>query len=190
MRLYRIDVLFQDADLVWYHNPISFFQNRSSPIYDFDMYFQDDGAHSVRYAPYSPNTGFYFVRANERTRYFFSAFVKMGDIIMQSGSHQGALTAVLNEHNSYRGLKVKVLARDGDYFPGSDSSFPGGFRKYNTRPCHRLDILSVDAFILSVLRRVSTIVLNTQSPSYRHLFLGRSLCGFLVFQTSIEAKTI
>jgi len=121
-------VLFQDADVVWYRNPLPFFWNESATsMYDFDMYFQDDGAHSVRYAPYSPNTGFYFVRNNERTQYFFSTFVKMGDIILQSGSHQSALTAVLNEQTSYRGLKVKILSRDGDDFYGTDSNFPGGY---------------------------------------------------------------
>lgn len=110
--------LFQDVDVVWYRNPLEWFLDKNNPSFDFDMYFQDDGAHSVRYAPYSPNTGFYFVRANPRTLYFFSNFVKAADAIMQSGSHQSALTAVMNEHVSYRGLRVKVLARDQDEFPG------------------------------------------------------------------------
>jgi hypothetical protein len=112
------NVLFQDVDVVWHQNPVDYFLNESSPHYDFDMYFQDDGAHSVRYAPYSPNTGFYFVRAVDRTRYFFSCFVKLGDMIQQSGSHQSALTSLLNEHVSYRGLKVKIFSRDEDEFPG------------------------------------------------------------------------
>jgi hypothetical protein len=54
------DLLFQDVDVVWYKNPLSFFESREAG--DFDIYFQDDGAHTARYAPYSPNTGFYFVR--------------------------------------------------------------------------------------------------------------------------------
>jgi hypothetical protein len=54
------DLLFQDVDVVWYKNPLSYFESPESG--DFDIYFQDDGAHSVRYAPYSPNTGLYFVR--------------------------------------------------------------------------------------------------------------------------------
>jgi hypothetical protein len=54
------DLLFQDVDVVWYKNPLIYFESPESG--DFDIYFQDDGAHSVRYAPYSPNTGFYFVR--------------------------------------------------------------------------------------------------------------------------------
>lgn len=114
------NILFQDVDVVWYRNPLEYFLDKNNPYYDFDMYFQDDGAHSVRYAPYSPNTGFYFVRHNERTHYFFSNFVKAADPIMQAGSHQSALTAVMNEHVSYRGLRVKVLSRD-------EGNFPGGF---------------------------------------------------------------
>lgn len=54
------DVLFQDVDIVWYKNPLSYFESAESG--DFDIYFQDDGAHTARYAPYSPNTGLYFVR--------------------------------------------------------------------------------------------------------------------------------
>lgn len=110
--------LFQDVDVVWYRNPLEWFLDKKNPAFGFDMYFQDDGAHSVRYAPYSPNTGFYFVRANVRTQYFFNNFLKSADAIMQSGSHQSALTAVMNEHVSYRGLRVKILARDQDDFPG------------------------------------------------------------------------
>lgn len=110
------NVLFQDVDVVWHRNPLDYFLNEVAG--DFDLYFQDDGAHSVRYAPYSPNTGFYFVRAVDRTRYFFNCFVKLSDMIQQSGSHQSALTSLLNEHVSYRGLTVKIFSRDGDEFPG------------------------------------------------------------------------
>jgi hypothetical protein len=115
------DVLFQDVDVVWYRNPLSFFDSPQSG--DFDIYFQDDGAHSARYAPYSPNTGFYYVRHNLRTEYLFSVFVRMGDLIQVSGSHQAALTAVLSEHASWRGLKVKIFGRDA----ADGDDFPGGF---------------------------------------------------------------
>lgn len=39
-------------------------------------------------------------------------------MIQQSGSHQSALTSLLNEHVSYRGLKVKIFSRETDEFPG------------------------------------------------------------------------
>jgi hypothetical protein len=43
------DVLFQDVDVIWYKNPLAFFQERSSDVNSFDLYFQDDGARSNRY---------------------------------------------------------------------------------------------------------------------------------------------
>lgn len=40
------------------------------------------------------------------------------DMVIQTFSHQQALIAVLNEHVSLHGLKVKVYARDTEDFPG------------------------------------------------------------------------
>lgn len=123
------DLLFQDVDIVWYKNPVGYFHPDNIPtIGDFDLYFQDDGARSSRYAPYSPNTGFYYVRHNDRTEYLFSVFLRMGDLIQQSGSHQSALTTLLADFASNRGLKVKVLGRDDP----QGLLFPGGFH-YHSR---------------------------------------------------------
>eukprot|EP00546_Thalassionema_frauenfeldii_P019907 CAMPEP_0178896680 /NCGR_PEP_ID=MMETSP0786-20121207/1314_1 /TAXON_ID=186022 /ORGANISM="Thalassionema frauenfeldii, Strain CCMP 1798" /LENGTH=258 /DNA_ID=CAMNT_0020567123 /DNA_START=409 /DNA_END=1181 /DNA_ORIENTATION=+ len=119
------NVLFQDVDVIWFHDPLPFFHNRED---DFDMYFQDDGSKQPRYAPYSPNTGFYYVRANEKTQYFFGQLVRQADTIVQSGSHQSALNAVMNEHVSYRGLRVKsIKARD------MNCPFPGGFHFHSNQ---------------------------------------------------------
>lgn len=114
------NVLFQDVDVVWYQDPLAYFNNDQS---DFDLFFQDDGAHSPRYAPYSPNTGLYYVRHNERTEFFFSTLARMGDLIQASGSHQSALNALLAEHASWRGLKVKVFGTSTD----QGELFPGGY---------------------------------------------------------------
>jgi len=103
------------VDIVWYKNPVEFFETQHL---DFDMLFQDDGAHTVRYAPYSANSGFYYVRYNERTEYFFSALLLAGDLILKTDSHQQALIALLSEHTSLYGLTVKVFSRDEDDFPG------------------------------------------------------------------------
>ncbi|GKY90617.1 hypothetical protein MPSEU_000035300 [Mayamaea pseudoterrestris] len=119
INLLGYDLLFQDLDIYWYRNPLDFFHSDAAG--DFDMYFQDDGARSARYAPFSPNSGFYFVRNNPRTQYFFSVFLRMGDLILASGSHQGVLTSVLVEHANWRGLKVKVFGvhqEEGGLFPG------------------------------------------------------------------------
>ena len=50
------NVVFQDVDVIWYRNPLEYFENPEN-VKEWDMMFQDDGARSDRYAPYSPNTG-------------------------------------------------------------------------------------------------------------------------------------
>ncbi len=112
------DLLFQDVDVVWYKNPLEYFHDTTNPYYGFDMYFQDDGAHSPRYAPYSANSGFYYVRNNDKTKYLFTSLLYHGDMIVQSTSHQQALIQLLGNHASLFGLRVKVLSRDMEEFPG------------------------------------------------------------------------
>lgn len=112
------DFLFQDVDIIWYKDPLEYFQDPSLPAHNYDVFFQDDGGHSVRYAPYSANSGFYFVRHNARTRHFLTSILMAGDLILQTNSHQQAMIATLNEHVSLFGLKAKVLSRSLDEFPG------------------------------------------------------------------------
>lgn len=112
------DVLFQDVDIVWYRDPVEYFTEEYK---DFHILFQQDGSDSRRYAPYSPNTGFYFVRHNLKTEYFLHSLLMQGNLITGSGSHQSALNIVLQEHASWRGLKIKVLPVD------ATNEFPGGF---------------------------------------------------------------
>jgi Nucleotide-diphospho-sugar transferase len=114
----KYNVLFQDVDIVWYKNPIALFEEKESPLQEFDMLFQDDGGHTTRYAPYSANSGFYYVRYNARTEYFFNSLLLAGDLIMKTDSHQQALIALLVEHVSLFGLRVKVFPRHEDDFPG------------------------------------------------------------------------
>lgn len=111
----KYNILFQDVDIVWYKNPIDYFE---SNLMNFDLLFQDDGGHSVRYAPYSANSGFYYVRYNERSEYLFHSLLLSGDLILSTNSHQQALIATMNEHVSRFGLRVKVFSRDSDDFPG------------------------------------------------------------------------
>ena len=51
-------------------------------------------------------------------RYLFTSLLYSQDIIRRTESHQQALIALLNEHSSLFGLKVKVLNRDEEDFPG------------------------------------------------------------------------
>ena len=111
------DLLFQDVDVIWYKNPLEYFHDATNSNHNFDMYFQDDGAHSPRFAPYSANSGFYYVRNNEKTRYLFTSLLYHGDMIAESRSHQQALIQLLANHASLFGLRVKVLGRDVGEFP-------------------------------------------------------------------------
>lgn len=111
------DVLYQDVDVVWYDkNPLEYLQT-AFPY--FDVLFQEDGARSARYSPYSANSGFYFVRKNESTRHLLTRMLFAGDTIMTSGSHQQALGVLLAEHASLYNLRVKVL---------SGHDFAGGYQ--------------------------------------------------------------
>lgn len=115
------DVLFQDVDVIWYRNALEYFHDEKSPSHGFDIYFQDDGNRAVYYAPYSANTGFYYVRANDLTRYFFNSLLMSGDLIYATHSHQIALVAILSEYASRYGMKAKVLSKFTDEFPGGDA---------------------------------------------------------------------
>ncbi|KAL3806134.1 hypothetical protein ACHAXA_010845 [Cyclostephanos tholiformis] len=110
------DLLFQDVDLVWFKSPLDFFQEKS--LLTFDMYFQDDGNRQLRFAPYSANSGFYFVRSNAKTRHLFRHFLYAGDLINAWYSHQAVLIALLGEHSSLMGLTVKIYSKETEEFPG------------------------------------------------------------------------
>jgi hypothetical protein len=112
------DVLFQDVDIVWLNSekdPLEYFQNQSSNL---DVIFQHDGSNSLRYAPYSANSGFYYVRATKKSQYLFTSLLFHADLIITWDSHQQVLVQLLSEHSSLFGLNVKVINRDTEMFPG------------------------------------------------------------------------
>ena len=110
------DVLFQDADVVWYKDPLLYFRDASLPT--FDVYAQDDGSRQERYAPYSANSGFYYVRSNAKTQHLFRQFLYSSDLIDAWNSHQQVFIALLAEHSSVMGLGVKIFAKEMEEFPG------------------------------------------------------------------------
>jgi len=119
------DVLFQDVDLIWRKDPIAFFRDKASDLQHFDMIFQDDGNRSLRFAPYSANTGFYFVRYNQRTQFLLTNLMHSYlSMILETRSHQQVLTALLAEHSSLTGLRVKTLVRD---------DFPTGYQYHESK---------------------------------------------------------
>jgi hypothetical protein len=98
------DVLFQDADLVWFKDPWHVF---SDPA--VDGYFMDDGSRSERFSPLYTNSGFYYLRSNPRVIHFMQTLLFSYDMIVQYASHQTIFIQTLQEHVSRNGLRVKLL---------------------------------------------------------------------------------
>ena len=65
-----------------------------------------------RYTPVYSNSGFYYLRANDRTRYFMHRLLVGYDMILATRSHQHALIMLLIEHAAHHGLSLNVLAND------------------------------------------------------------------------------
>ena len=103
------DVLFQDADVIWWADPLDYFKNDG---HMYDAYFQDDGARSARYSPFSANTGFYYLRSNARTRMFMHDIFDSYNLISQWRSHQHVLNMLLVDHHSRFGTGVKILDQE------------------------------------------------------------------------------
>jgi len=138
------DVLFQDVDIVWYKDPLTYFHDKSNvAIQEFDILFQHDGSAQPRYNPYSANSGFYYVRANKKTAYLFTSLLYHGAVIRKSKSHQQVLVQLLNEHSSLFGLKVKVFDKI------QTDMFPGGFHYHQDWPTmHKIIEGTSNAYLL------------------------------------------
>ena len=100
------NVLFQDTDLVWFKNPIPFFD--SHPV---DSSFMDDGARSPRFAPYFSNSGFYFLKYNSKTRYLMHRMMLSVFEISYTHSHQGTLTKYMIEAHDLVKLQISALSQ-------------------------------------------------------------------------------
>eukprot|EP00596_Hydrurales_sp_CCMP1899_P002744 CAMPEP_0119041188 /NCGR_PEP_ID=MMETSP1177-20130426/11381_1 /TAXON_ID=2985 /ORGANISM="Ochromonas sp, Strain CCMP1899" /LENGTH=278 /DNA_ID=CAMNT_0007007037 /DNA_START=22 /DNA_END=858 /DNA_ORIENTATION=+ len=122
----KINVLFQDADLVWFKDPFPYFRNYGKDgngtivipgSEHIEGFFSDDGQRSLRYAPFYANSGFYYLKANERTEYFAYSIMTAFDAVQVLGSHQNVLTMRMVEEFSLSAKYVKIL---------NLSDFPGG----------------------------------------------------------------
>ena len=131
-------VLFQDVDLVWFREPFGYFtgymndtksliESGRSESYP-DAFFSDDGARSPRYAPFFANSGFYLLRANQRTLYFAWSILSAFDALHQGGSHQNVFTFRLTEAMDLFGLSPKLL---------DINQFPTGVKYHRDRPFMR-----------------------------------------------------
>ena len=96
-------------------DPFPYFQEL-----DEDILFMDDGARTPRYTPFFVNSGFYYVKHNERTLYMFEKMMKCGaSEIGQTHSHQSVLIRHIAEAHHLFGLRVFVL--DTALFPSGQT---------------------------------------------------------------------
>lgn len=112
------DVLFQDVDVVWFQDPLSFFLDPAQSPPETDGFFMDDGARSERFSPYPANSGFFFLRHNPRTQHMLQSMLFLQDLVIQWGSHQSVFIQTLEAHLLRHGLTVQILSKD---------LFPGGY---------------------------------------------------------------
>ena len=109
------NVLFQDVDLVWMKNPIPYLK-----AIDSDISFMDDGARTPRYTPFFVNSGFFFVKYNQRTLYFQEKMLKSGPSeIGYTHSHQSVLIRHAAEAHHSFGMKIYLL--DRELFPSGQA---------------------------------------------------------------------
>lgn len=125
------DMLFQDVDVVWYQNPLEYFLEAANN--DTDIFLVDDGNRADAFQPYAANGGFYFARHNNRTRRFFSTYLRMGDVTKTTKNEQNQFAMALSEHASLGGLHVQVFSRDGTGDDGEETLFPNGFHFHRRR---------------------------------------------------------
>lgn len=141
----NINVLFQDADLVWFRDPFPYFKEFIARTEEkaqrtgahFEAFFADDGQRSLRYAPFYANSGFYYLIASERSVYFTWSIMISFDLIQVSGSHQNVFTFKLIEATALSASKSKLLPLEE--FPTGityhhDPMYMDRLRKHHVRP--------------------------------------------------------
>ena len=101
---------------MWYKDPLNHLKKLANSELPYDILLSFDGNVGPRFSPSSANSGFFFARNTNKSRYLFTSLLYAGDEIMESGSHQQILISLMNEHSSMFGLKTKILS--GEDFPG------------------------------------------------------------------------
>ncbi|MGE0474969.1 MAG: putative nucleotide-diphospho-sugar transferase [Nitrospirales bacterium] len=98
-------VLFQDADIVWKKDPMTFFLHPSRQ--ELDAQFMYDGP-SRYFEPLHANSGFFFLKNTVESRIFWNMVFENYDKILHYGSQQKVVNIVLLSR-FFRGLKIDIL---------------------------------------------------------------------------------
>jgi hypothetical protein len=93
------NVLFQDVDLVWFKDPLDFFNShRNQTLGKYTSYLSDDGQRSLRYTPFYANSGFFYMVSTPENVHFSYGIVIAFDSLQATGSHQNVFTSRLLEN--------------------------------------------------------------------------------------------
>jgi len=131
----RINVLFQDVDLVWFRDPFPYFHKKlaedMSVVNTTDgrgsgikAFFTDDGNRSKRYSPLFFNSGFYYLVASAASEYFSWSIMTAFDAVQVTGSHQNVFTLRLVESFALGPQNAQILSLD---------DFPNGILYHHNR---------------------------------------------------------
>lgn len=164
------DVIFHDVDLVMIKDPVPHLQSLS----EYDAIFMDDGARTLRFAPLFTNTGFYFLRNNEKTLYLQERLIRAAGEIDYTCSHQATFIRHLVETHYIFGLKVLILD-DNEYPSGQmyhhQKDYVRKVQNHEKIPCkyllHYLKLL-FDSLIL--LNRCMAYVLDRKIRAKSRIF--------------------
>ena len=139
----RVNVLFQDVDLVWFKDPFPYFheflrnstravsgsgnedgsvdESRAAGVQAF---FTDDGNRSKRYSPLFFNSGFYYLLYSKASEYFSWSIMTAFDAVQVTGSHQNVFTLRLIEGFGLGPHNAQVLSLE---------QFPNGILYHHDR---------------------------------------------------------
>jgi hypothetical protein len=103
-----VDVLFQDVDVVWRHDPVPTLQAQAAEGAGVQVMY--DGPNE-RFQPLYANSGFMYFRDTQQVREFWAEVCAHNELVGYYRSQQEPLNVILAAH-AHRGLDVRVLDED------------------------------------------------------------------------------
>ena len=126
------DIILQDVDIVWQHDPRADLVRRAER-HGLDMLFMYDGPNQL-YQPLYYNSGFVFIRANPFTRHAWETVFSNYGRVLAEGAEQRLINAVVNflrprglstdrlpEETYVNGHVLSRLLKNGDGLPGGST---------------------------------------------------------------------
>jgi len=114
------NVLFQDADMIWFKDPLPYLAEQP-----YDVIFQDDGARNDRYSPLWGNSGFYYLKNNQRAVFVPRVMLMGFHEVYYMQSHQEVLMQHVMDLITKYSITYKLLPME---------LFPSGREYHHNKP--------------------------------------------------------